>query len=75
MYGNWSAAPNVASLPWEPYRLPASVPNLTDALMSFWVVPNSHDFTDTPCPITNLDRPTPTLSSLEVDEKGWNRCW
>lgn len=87
VYGNWSAAPNCTSLTWNPYTIPASVPttretdfsapNLTDALMSFWVAPNSHDFFDTPIPNTNLYRPGPALSSLEVYENtgipGWDR--
>ncbi len=85
VYGNWSAAPDVAKLKWEPYTIPASVPqtretdfsapNLTDALMSFWVVPNSHNFTDTPIENTNLYRPTPALSSLEVYESSGIPGW
>ncbi|WP_216320448.1 glucose/sorbosone family PQQ-dependent dehydrogenase [Deinococcus aestuarii] len=87
VYGNWSAAPNCASLTWEPYTIPDSVPqtretafsapNLKDALITLWTVPGGHDFTDTPIPNTNLYRPNMAPSSIEVYENagipGWNR--
>lgn len=86
VYGNWSATPNPEKLTWDPYKIAPGVPtmketdfsapNLTDALMSFWVVPNSHDFLDQGYGEgSNLGRPTPALSSMEVYEKtgipGW----
>ncbi|WP_102126849.1 glucose/sorbosone family PQQ-dependent dehydrogenase [Deinococcus planocerae] len=87
VYGNWSAAPNCASLTWAPYTIPDSVPqsretefsapNLKDALITLWTVPNGHDFTDTPIPNTNLYRPNMAPSSIEVYESagipGWER--
>lgn len=85
VYANWSAAPNCADLPYTPFNIPASVPqmketafsapNLKHALITLWTVPNSHNFTDAPDPEDNMYWPTTAPSSIEVYESAGIPGW
>lgn len=59
VYGNWSAAPDCASLGFSDLALPAAVPQATesswsapnyrDPLKTLWTVPNDYNFNDQSC--------------------------